>query len=305
MIKLGSVMASLIKESKMTKSDICRGLCSVQSLTRFENDIRFPDKILIDRIFQRLGRESQKYEMITEDDDFVIRQFWDNIDKAMKQKNYQYIFDNLEKYEITNKSENIQKQLILKTRADIELEKLNYNVAYELYLQALELTQFDIFNIDKMKAMDFVEMDMALKIVEILEKNKDHYINSNIRISICEYIEEYLKRQNVNLYYIGNIYCRLSEQLARFALENKNIQMALEYVDRAITVARLGEDMEEVPKMLFYKCMLLEKGELAPKEKISEIYQQLYAYYEFVEDTVNFEKVRKILKEKYLWEYTD
>lgn len=46
----------LKRDKELLNSDICRGLCFVQSMSRAEKNERIPDKFLADRLFGRLGK---------------------------------------------------------------------------------------------------------------------------------------------------------------------------------------------------------------------------------------------------------
>lgn len=52
---LGRILRENREKQKLSKQKVCRGLCTVMALSRYESDERIPDKFLMDALWNGLG----------------------------------------------------------------------------------------------------------------------------------------------------------------------------------------------------------------------------------------------------------
>ncbi len=52
---LGRILRENREKQKLSKQKVCRGLCTVMALSRYESDERIPDKFLMDALLNGLG----------------------------------------------------------------------------------------------------------------------------------------------------------------------------------------------------------------------------------------------------------
>lgn len=312
-MNIGSIIKQLRCDKALLNSDICRGLCSVQSIVRFENSERFPDKLLADRLFGRLGKVTESYEIVIDDSDLYYNKLWNSIKNKMDNRKYDCVYKMLDEYVLPKKSAHLHEQLLIKTRADIYFEQKEYEKAYICYKKALEITEVDLETIVSLQAIDFVEMEMIFRQAQIMEFYNKNYKEA---LSIYLYLEKYLEINHISLVEICSMYCKLAERLAVAISIDGFIENGLEYLERAIRVARINRGIEELPNLIYIKCKLLEKIKESrgiDRGEQEELYRQLYVYYEFAiefmeKKKVNierYEEIKKILREKYEWEYID
>ena len=67
---LGRILRENREKQKLSKQKVCRGLCTVMALSRYESDERIPDKFLMDALLERLGFQPSKYEFVASDQEF-------------------------------------------------------------------------------------------------------------------------------------------------------------------------------------------------------------------------------------------
>ena len=84
-ISIGELLERQRKEKGYSKSVVCRGLCSVTALSRYENGMRIPDKFLLEYLLQRLGCNAQQYEMIISNEEFDEIQQQKKIEELIEQ----------------------------------------------------------------------------------------------------------------------------------------------------------------------------------------------------------------------------
>ena len=64
----GELMESNRKVKNVKRTKLCRGLCSIMALSRYENDERMPEKIMADALVERLGIEPYQFEFVLSDE---------------------------------------------------------------------------------------------------------------------------------------------------------------------------------------------------------------------------------------------
>lgn len=68
--KLGEIIQFCRKKQKISQKDLCRGLCSVSTLSRIENDEIDKGILLIQALTERLGIDSRRFEFFLDDTDY-------------------------------------------------------------------------------------------------------------------------------------------------------------------------------------------------------------------------------------------
>lgn len=97
-ISIGELLERQRKEKGYSKSVVCRGLCSVTALSRYENGMRIPDKFLLEYLLQRLGCHAQQYEMIISNEEFDEIQQQKKIEELIEQGKYSGAEDEIGNY---------------------------------------------------------------------------------------------------------------------------------------------------------------------------------------------------------------
>lgn len=69
-ISIAELLEKLRNENGYSKTMVCRGICSVTALSRYETGMRIPDKFLLEYLLQRLGCNPQQYEMIISNEEY-------------------------------------------------------------------------------------------------------------------------------------------------------------------------------------------------------------------------------------------
>lgn len=117
---IGAIIATLRYEKKYSRKKLCQGLCSTQMLIKIENDEADVDKFMLDMLLQRLGKSSDKLEVILSDEEYEKIYIRDYIEELIW-KNKKYEADVLlKKYEERYaRDSNVQKMFVLRTKAYI------------------------------------------------------------------------------------------------------------------------------------------------------------------------------------------
>ena len=63
-ITIGSLITSIIKEQKVERKSLVKGICSTQTLSAIEKDQGKSDPFMIEVLLQRMGKSPDKLEQI-------------------------------------------------------------------------------------------------------------------------------------------------------------------------------------------------------------------------------------------------
>ncbi len=139
--KIGSLLRYEREEKNISRERICQGLCAEPMLLKIEENKCETDKLLLDILFQRLGKSPDKLEIIISLDEYTKISARDDIDELICKRKYDEAAELLEayiiKYEDTNAA---HKMYYYRTKSYILLEQGKYLEAKELMEKALELT---------------------------------------------------------------------------------------------------------------------------------------------------------------------
>lgn len=310
-ISIGKLLKKLRKEQGLTVLDVSRGLCAMQSLSRFEADERFPDKFLADRIFGRIGKVPQTYEMIVAQEDFEKILIWEEIGKLIRQRELQQAVILLNSYVLPKKSGRLHAQLILKTRADILRLQDFRQEAMKLYKEALAISDIsDLESLQNIKCIDFLEMEMIYQIAEI-KGSLETEMDRKEALELFRYLEAYIVKYRLEETKADDIYIAVLKHEAEYYIQIGWYDTALEHIERGIKLEKKNRKLKTLSDLLWLKCELLEKTGRGTKSQILESYKQIMAYllldqdYFHEENSSRLELLQRKLKEEYQWDFTE
>lgn len=81
---IGRLIGVLRKEAHISQSKLCKGLCSVQLLSKIELEERTPDILLLEVLLQRLGKSAEKLEIILSLEEYEHIEYRDQIEDALR-----------------------------------------------------------------------------------------------------------------------------------------------------------------------------------------------------------------------------
>ena len=122
---LGRILRENREKQKLSKQKVCRGLCTVMALSRYESDERIPDKFLMDALLERLGFQPSKYEFVVQ----ACREALQEYEKQVQEK------------------ERLHRQYILLKKGLILGREEKYSDAINVFEQALKCTECSETNV--------------------------------------------------------------------------------------------------------------------------------------------------------------
>ena len=84
--QLGKLVGEIRKEKGIRQLELCQGICSVSMLSRIEQGKKEPDKMLLEALFERLGKTLLYWEKVLNNDDIRLFQLQVEINSFLEEK---------------------------------------------------------------------------------------------------------------------------------------------------------------------------------------------------------------------------
>lgn len=232
---LGILLRNLRKVQGINQKELSRGICSLATLSRFESGEREPSKIVFDALVSKLGKNSNKWEMILSENDKSLIRCRNYIDYLIKSEKWLQLKETIKEYEKLIKIDNnLNEQYICFINAIIYKENRDYKKAIKECITGLELTGLKI-NLEKFK-INIVISENELKLIcllceILLEENLVNTLDIyNYWKEIINYIDEKCTDDEYKLnFYIMSFY-----NIAYILYLNNKYDESLLYVNKGI-----------------------------------------------------------------------
>lgn len=96
---IGDILIKLRNETGYTQEQLCGGLCSVSTLARIESNELLPEYFLLDRIFGRLGKSTERLEYVLPGDVYELYELRYKIQAAVSYRKFDEAEELLAEYE--------------------------------------------------------------------------------------------------------------------------------------------------------------------------------------------------------------
>ena len=173
---LGEILEHMRMDRNIFKAQLCEGVCTITALTRYEQDIRVPDKFVIDCLLERLGKNANKIEFIDTDEEFKMSMYRAQIEKKFFHEEFLEMEELLKEYEgEIHHSENLHQQYICLKKGQLTAIYREYEDALELFHQALSFTKREVIpelGIEK-KVLSDIEVEVLYHLAEIYLKTEE------------------------------------------------------------------------------------------------------------------------------------
>lgn len=262
---LGEMLEHMRMDRNISKAQLCEGVCTITALTRYEQDIRVPDKFVIDCLLERLGKNLNKIEFIDTDEEFKMSMYRDQIEKKFLQEEFLEMEELLREYEgEIHHSENLHQQYICLKRGQLAVIHGEYEDALELFQQALSYTKREVIpelGIEK-KALSEIEVEALYYLAEVYLKTEEREKAVFLYLELKEYLENLEKDDRKRIAYFPKVLLELAQE----AKEDDNFGLALSYLKKAEKILIQEYQISNLEKMMRLQLEILEKTGAADKE---------------------------------------
>lgn len=275
-VTLGEILEKTRIEKNISKIQLCEGVCTITALTRYEQDIRVPDKFVIDCLLERLGKNSNRIEFIDTDEEFEMSMYRDQIEKKFFNQEFLEIEELLKEYEgkICHSS-NLHQQYLFLKRGQLAAIRQKYKDTLELFHQALSCTKRSVIEeigIEK-KVLSDIEVETLYSLAEIYLKIGEKEKAVFLLLELKTYLENLEKDNGKRIKYFPKVLLELAQE----EKENYNFGLAYSYLEKAEEILIQEYQICKLEKVLQLQLEILEKTGATGIDRDAEKKDQILA----------------------------
>ena len=253
---LGALIQKTRENRKISKVALCHGLCTITALTRYELDIRIPDKFLTDALLQRLGINPFQFEFISSDQEFMYSMKRTELEKLLYHNEIEKALIILNEYgEEIKDNDFLHNQYILLIKAIIHGKQAEYNKAIFLLQQALEYTKcnYDHFG----KTDNMLLTDIEIRIIYMLAKYL--YCEGKTTESYSKFnaLKQYINKMNWDKEKYKEYYPHILYRLSQQEIDLYNWGTAYNYLNEAEKILIQNYKLDNLYEILELKDYVL------------------------------------------------
>lgn len=253
---LGKLLEETREKRKISKVNLCHGLCSVTALTRYELDIRIPDKFLADALLERLGLNPYRYEFISSDLEFAYSLIRTQIETFLYYNQTDEACLLLEDYEKRlRKSDFLHKQYILLMKAVLLGKSCSYEEGISLILEALLCTDCEESRFFETRSILLTDIEM--KLIYMQAKYLYYVGNKMESYSMFDALRQYIDKMNWDDEKLKEYYPHIMYRLSQQEIEAHNYGKAYDYLKRAEEILMRNYKLDNLFEILDLKHEVL------------------------------------------------
>lgn len=256
--KLGEIIQFCRKKQKISQKDLCRGLCSVSTLSRIENDEIDKGILLIQALTERLGIDIRRFEFFLDDTDYKCFVQRRNIKNALRNKDILQSEKEICYYEKIMERERLDLQYIKLQRAKLVILKLREHEDSKERDMAMTLEK---------QAKQFLEEAEALTMLNkpregivLLSMTELEILLTRVREYSMEkltYVESFINKHD-SLELKIKVYPFIQIEKAKILMEQGHTEEALAAVQLGIAMAQKGMSYQYCADLHFLYAQVLK-----------------------------------------------
>lgn len=256
-ISIGELLEKQRREKRYSKSMVCRGLCSVTALSRYESGLRVPDKFLLEYLLQRLGCNPQQYEMIISNEEYYEMQQQKRIEECIEQRKYLEAEGEIENYKkMKSPSKPIHEQYIFYYSGLVKKYIGEYIQAVACFETSISKTMVQREN--KQGLSSFMELKVLRELGDCYQEIKRTQEAQEIYTKLQAYLESHsCISLEMKQFYYGVLY-KIAEQ----NYQNYNYGDAYAFIQKVYTGMTKHYFVKHMKEVLELKMVLEEKMNL-------------------------------------------
>ncbi len=303
--KIGAAIQYFRESYGITQGKLCKGLCSIATLSRIEAGERDADSLLLETLLERLGRMPNQFELILTDFDYLIYVNREEITNQIKERNLDKAEELLLEYEHVAASKgNAHMQFIIYSKALMnELQGGEVDETLNLLMDAISCTvpEFKAHRI-KDYYLSNNEIGIIIDIIQYMLLGGLIDWAKEILGQIIEYLELQALSEENNL-----IYAKVTVLAGRLYLQEGHALKAKEMCDKGIERSKGSRKMDYLGDLYYLKAKTIE--ELFDKnvsmdtrrEECVKNYIRAYHIYNICEERSSSDMIKNYLQEEYQW----
>jgi len=307
---IGSAIQYFRETYHISQSKLCKGICSVSTLSRIEAGERDIDGFILETFLERLGRIPYQYELILNDSDYEAYQSRMEINKLIEDKAIDEARRLVNEYdELVSDKGTPHRQFVMVCNARLnELEGGKPEATIDMLMEAISCTVPD-FNTDEISEYFLSYSEFGI-ILEILQKLILFKMTDRAHKTLNQIIDYMFWHSQME--HNVNIYPKVAAIGSRFLLEQNELDRALELSNKGLEMNKGSRRMDYIGELNLIKAQATEGKFKAvglwkscDKGECINLYLKAYYSFKFFEEYTVTDMIKKHLQEEYQWEDID
>lgn len=260
------VVGDFLRETRMrkgyTQEEVSYGICTPASLSRIENGMQKPGRLILEKLFERLGTENNLFNSFVSREEMELYSAIQELIRNITDKDISKIESQVDVVELMTKdTTELEHQCLYFAKGELARQRdENNDKAMELYMKAIHITlpDFDGKNPLRSNLLTFDEI-MIINAIAILYAESG---NIMLAIQLDMWLKEYMESKIVDgtmkiakypmiLYNLSNWFGDRNCHTEAFELANQGIDFCIKYgnlfffpiflVNKGIALAELGK----------------------------------------------------------------
>lgn len=260
------VVGDFLRETRMrkgyTQEEVSYGICTAASLSRIENGAQKPGRLIMEKLFERLGTENNLFNSFVSREEMELYSAIQELIRNITDKDISKIESQVDVVELMTKdTTELEHQCLYFAKGELARQRdENNDKAMELYMKAIHITlpDFDGKNPLRSNLLTFDEI-MIINAIAILYAESG---NIMLAIQLDMWLKEYMESKIVDgtmkiakypmiLYNLSNWFGDRNCYTEAFELANQGIDFCIKYgnlfffpiflVNKGIALAELGK----------------------------------------------------------------
>lgn len=210
-IRIGIMLYRIRMEKKITRKQLCGGLCQLSTMSYYENGERVPDSLLFHYFMQRLGTSPEDYAIMLNEKEYHYYLWKEKTLVALKEKKW-YLLERLmgEEEALQIKcNDRIQKQYYYFLKAMLAQQKEKIADMAVKYLRlAAEQTIPDIFDIASSSVL-LGTTELEILIIYLFLGTRDKILKIEVAERLFMELEQYIRDGFLEMHEQAKVYPKL------------------------------------------------------------------------------------------------
>ena len=278
---IGSFLWNRIEEKKIKKKELCKGILSQSELSKIFTQVRIPNYFIMERLLDRLGISTEKFDYILPQKDYELCQLKYEIEKKLQKENEEKIKELLEEYETIASKNSIHEQYIDYIYGILSWKYGRQEEALRWLEKSIQCTMPDGFQSEGLIGTEEIKLLILFEKLnyehgEKTKKKRKRYIL--FLQNIKKYVDEKIEDQEGK----ASIYPRITLDLVRFEIQRKQYESARRLCEESLELLTnhfMLQGLLEHIELLIQLYQYIEV-EAEQKYKMNQIYKALLKFYE-------------------------